>query len=189
MMQALFRTPGGHALIAESDLTGSYSAARLTHAANSPTYGVRLWDEQVQVTGGRLGTPWRAVVTGSLAAVTESTFTDDLAPASRVRDTSWIEPGPALWTWLAGGRPAGQSLSMQKGYVDYAAERGWPYTVVDAGWYFDPARWDVTDPNWQQNSWIPELVRHARAKNVDIQVWIHHRDLDTAEEREQCCPH
>jgi alpha-glucosidase len=188
MMQALFRTPGGYALIAESDLTGSYSAARLTHAANSPTYGVRLWDEQVQVTGGRLSTPWRAVVTGSLAAVTESTFTDDLAPASRVRDTSWIEPGPALWTWLAGGRPAGQSLSMQKGYVDYAAERGWPYTVVDAGWYFDPAQWDVTDPNWQQNSWIPELVRYARAKNVDIQVWIHHRDLDTAEEREQWLP-
>lgn len=41
MMQALFRTPGGYALIAESDLAGSYSAARLTHSTRRPTRAVR----------------------------------------------------------------------------------------------------------------------------------------------------
>lgn len=187
MMQALFRTGSSYALVAESDLTGSYSGARLAHDAGSSTYRVKLWDAQVQTTGA-LTTPWRAVVTGDLATVTESTFTDDLAPASKVRDTSWIKPGRALWTWLAGGRPAGQSLEMQKGYVDYAAARHWPYTVVDAGWYFDPAQWDVTDPDWQTHSWIPELVRYGKEKGVGIQVWIHHRDLDTAEERAQWLP-
>ncbi|MFB6703681.1 glycoside hydrolase family 97 catalytic domain-containing protein [Streptomyces sp. NPDC056333] len=187
MMQALFRTGNSYALVAESDLTGSYSGARLAHDAGSSTYRVKLWDAQVQTTGA-LTSPWRAVVTGDLATVTESTFTDDLAPASKVRDTSWIKPGRALWTWLAGGRPAGQSLEMQKGYVDYAAARHWPYTVVDAGWYFDPAQWDVTDPDWQTHSWIPELVRYGREKGVGIQVWIHHRDLDTAEERAQWLP-
>nr|WP_078879081.1 glycoside hydrolase family 97 protein [Streptomyces sp. NRRL B-24720] len=187
MMQALFRTGSSYALVAESDLTGSYSGARLAHDAGSSTYRVKLWDAQVQTTGA-LTTPWRAVVTGDLATVTESTFTDDLAPASKVRDTSWIKPGRALWTWLAGGRPAGQSLEMQKGYVDYAAARHWPYTVVDAGWYFDPAQWDVTDPDWQTHSWIPELVRYGKEKGVGIQVWIHHRDLDTAQERAQWLP-
>ncbi|WTK33649.1 glycoside hydrolase family 97 protein [Streptomyces sp. NBC_01527] len=187
MMQALFRTGSSYALVAESDLTGSYSGARLAHDTGSSTYRVKLWDAQVQTTGA-LTTPWRAVVTGDLATVTESTFTDDLAPASKVRDTSWIKPGRALWTWLAGGRPAGQSLEMQKGYVDYAAARHWPYTVVDAGWYFDPAQWDVTDPDWQTHSWIPELVRYGKEKGVGIQVWIHHRDLDTAEERAQWLP-
>ncbi|WP_406294566.1 glycoside hydrolase family 97 catalytic domain-containing protein [Streptomyces sp. NBC_00624] len=187
MMQALFRTGNSYALVAESDLTGSYSGARLAHDAGSSTYRVKLWDAQVQ-TAGALTTPWRAVVTGDLATVTESTFTDDLAPASEVRDTSWIKPGRALWTWLAGGRPAGQSLEMQRGYVDYAAARHWPYTVVDAGWYFDPAQWDVTDPDWQTHSWIPELVRYGRERGVGIQVWIHHRDLDTAEERAQWLP-
>ncbi|MFE7788279.1 glycoside hydrolase family 97 catalytic domain-containing protein [Streptomyces sp. NPDC057460] len=187
MMQALFRTGNSYALVAESDLTGSYSGARLAHDAGSSTYRVKLWDPQVQ-TAGALTTPWRAVVTGDLATVTESTFTDDLAPASRIHDTSWIKPGRALWTWLAGGREAGQSLAMQKGYVDYAAARHWPYTVVDAGWYFDPAQWDVTDPDWQTHSWIPELVRYGRERGVGIQVWIHHRDLDTAEERAQWLP-
>ncbi|ANW17914.1 glycoside hydrolase family 97 catalytic domain-containing protein [Streptomyces clavuligerus] len=188
MMQSLFRTPGGHALIAESGLTGAYAGARLTHTAGSPVYGVRLWDARIAVDGGRLDTPWRAVITGDPARITRSTLIDDLAPASRVRDTSWVRPGPALWTWLAGGRPAGQSLPMQKAYADYAAARGWPYTVVDAGWYFDPRQWDVTDPEWERNSWIPELVRYGAARGVGVHVWIHYRDLDTAQERERWLP-
>ncbi|MER6158926.1 glycoside hydrolase family 97 catalytic domain-containing protein [Streptomyces sp. NPDC001868] len=186
--QALFATDGGYTLLAESDLTGAYSGARLTHEQGSGTYRIKLADERITADGGPLATPWRAMVTGDLATVTRSTFTDDLAPTSKVRDRSWIRPGTALWTWLAGGRPAGQSLTAQKAYVDYAAERGWPYEAVDAGWYFRSDAWDTTDPEWQTNSWMPELVEYARAKGVGIIVWIHQRDLDTAEERAQWLP-
>jgi alpha-glucosidase len=185
--QALFATDGGYTLLAESDLTGAYSGARLSHEQGTGTYRIKLADDRVE-TEGPLATPWRAMVTGDLATVTRSTFTDDLAPASKVRDPSWIRPGTALWTWLAGGRPAGQSLAAQKAYVDYAAERGWPYEAVDAGWYFPSDAWDTTDPDWQTNSWMPELVEYARAKGVGIIVWIHQRDLDTAEERGRWLP-
>ncbi|MEU1181191.1 glycoside hydrolase family 97 catalytic domain-containing protein [Streptomyces sp. NPDC005820] len=180
--QALFATPGGYVLLAESDLTGSYSGARLAHTQGTGTYRVQLADARVPA-DGPLATPWRALVTGDLATVTRSTFTDDLAPASRVADPSWIRPGTVLWTWLAGGRTAGQSLAAQKAYVDYAAERGWPYEAVDSGWYFKKDEWDVTDPDWPATSWMPELVRYARDKGVGIIVWIHQRDLDTPEER------
>ncbi|WP_433454974.1 glycoside hydrolase family 97 catalytic domain-containing protein [Streptomyces sp. CA-142005] len=185
--QALFATDGGYALLAESDLTGTYSGARLAHTQGTGTYRVKLADDRVH-TDGPLTTPWRAMVTGGLATVTRSTFTDDLAPASRVADTSWIRPGTVLWTWLAGGREAGQSLAAQKAYVDYAAERHWPYEAVDAGWYFKSDAWDTTDPDWQTDSWLPRLVDYARAKGVGIVVWIHQRDLDTAEERAQWLP-
>jgi alpha-glucosidase len=185
--QALFATDGGYTLLAESDLTGAYSGARLAHDQGTGTYRVQLADDRVR-TDGPLTTPWRAMVTGDLATVTRSTFTDDLAPASKAPDPSWIKPGTVLWTWLAGGRPAGQSLAAQKAYVDYAAERNWPYEAVDAGWYFKADEWDVTDPDWQSNSWLPELVDHARAKGVGIIVWIHQRDLDTPEERAQWLP-
>ncbi|WP_329333883.1 glycoside hydrolase family 97 protein [Streptomyces sp. NBC_01352] len=185
--QALFATDGGYTLLAESDLTGAYSGARLAHDQGTGTYRIELADDRVR-TDGRLATPWRAMVTGDLATVTRSTFTDDLAPASKVADASWIRPGTVLWTWLAGGRPAGQSLAAQKAYVDYAAERHWPYEAVDAGWYFKADEWDTTDPDWQTNSWMPELVDYARAKGVGIIVWIHQRDLDTAEERAQWLP-
>lgn len=185
--QALFATPGGYVLLAESGLTGSYSGARLAHTQGTGGYRIRLADDRVR-TDGPLTTPWRALVTGDLATVTRSTFTDDLAPASRVSDPSWIRPGTVLWTWLAGGRPAGQSLAAQKAYVDYAAERHWPYEAVDAGWYFKTDEWDTTDPDWQTNSWLPELVTYARAKGVGIIVWIHQRDLDTPEERARWLP-
>nr|WP_171395857.1 glycoside hydrolase family 97 protein [Streptomyces asoensis] len=185
--QALFATPGGYALLAESDLTGSCSGARLDHTQGTGTYRIQLADERVRA-DGPLATPWRAMVTGDLATVTRSTFTDDLAPASEVADPAWIRPGTVLWTWLAGGRAAGQSLAAQKAYVDYAAERNWPYEAVDSGWYFKKDEWDVTDPDWQTNSWMPELVAYARAKGVGIVVWIHRRDLDTPEERDRWLP-
>ncbi|NEA68819.1 glycoside hydrolase family 97 protein [Streptomyces sp. SID12488] len=184
-IQALFHTPGGYALIAESDLNGTYAGAHLTHEAGSPTYKVSLWNDEPVVAQGSLTTPWRTVVTGDLATVTESTLVDDLAPPSRIRDTSWIKPGPALWTWLAGGKTAGQSLAAQKEYVDYAAERGWPYEVVDAGWYFKPGEWEVIDPDWQTNNWMPELVRYGTAKGVGIQVWLHYSLLTDPAEREK----
>jgi len=185
--QALFATDGGYTLLAESDLTGTYSGARLAHDQGTGTYRIKLADDRVE-TNGPLATAWRAMVTGDLATVTRSTFTDDLAPASKVRDTSWIKPGTVFWTWLAGGKEAGQSLAAQKAYVDYAAEHHWPYEAVDAGWYYRPGEWDVTDPDWQTNSWMPELVEYARAKGVGIVVWIHQRDLDTPEERAQWLP-
>ncbi|MEV0640277.1 glycoside hydrolase family 97 catalytic domain-containing protein [Streptomyces sp. NPDC050619] len=185
MMQSLFKTDAGYALIAESDLNGGYSGAHLTHTADSSTYGVSLWNDEPVETDGPLTTPWRAVITGDLATVTESTFTDDLAPKSRVRDTSWIKPGPALWTWLAGGKEAGQSLEAQKKYVDYAAERNWPYEVVDAGWYFKPGEWEVIDPDWQTDNWMPELVRYGKERGVGIQVWLHYTLLTDPVEREK----
>ncbi|MFF4753564.1 glycoside hydrolase family 97 catalytic domain-containing protein [Streptomyces sp. NPDC002514] len=185
--QALFATDGGYALLAESDLTGTYSGAWLAHDQGTGTYRIALADDRVH-TDGPLTTPWRAMVVGDLATVTRSTFTDDLAPAAKVADTSWIRPGNVLWTWLAGGRAAGQSLAAQKAYVDYAAQRHWPYEAVDAGWYFKADEWDTTDPDWQTDSWLPDLVDHARAKGVGIIVWIHQRDLDTPEERAQWLP-
>ncbi|MEW2119466.1 glycoside hydrolase family 97 catalytic domain-containing protein [Streptomyces sp. NPDC005474] len=184
-MQALFNTPGGYALIAESDLNGTYSGAHLTHEAGSPTYKVSLWNDEPVKAAGPLATPWRVIVTGDLATVTESTLVDDLATPSRVQDTSWIKPGPALWTWLAGGKTAGQSLAAQKEYVDYAAERGWPYEVVDAGWYYKAGQWDVIDPDWQTDNWMPELVRYAATKGVGVQVWLHHTLLTDPAEREK----
>lgn len=183
---ALFRVDGTYLMLAESNLDGRYSGGSLVHDGGG-VYQVKLWDQAVAVTGP-LQTPWRVMVVGDLDTVVGTTLVDDLAPPARVADTSWVRPGQVLWTWLAGGRAAGQSLQMQKGYVDYATQRGWPYVAVDAGWYFDPAQWDVTDPDWKTTSWMPELVRYAQARHVDIIVWIHFRDLDTLEERADWLP-
>jgi alpha-glucosidase len=180
MHPALFESGGSYVLVTESDVDGRYSGGRLAHEAGSGRYTVKLWDERVAV-DGPLATPWRTMIVGDLGTVASSTLVDDLARPSQVRDTSWIRPGKVFWSWLAGGREAGQSLRLQKTYVDYAAAHGWPYVLVDAGWYFDP-NWEY-DPAWERTSWIPDLVRYAAARRVDVQVWIHYDELDTAAER------
>ncbi len=178
MHPALFDVGGTHVLISESDVDGRYSGARLVHIG-AGRYQIKLWDEKVAVSGA-LKTPWRTMIVGSLATVTESTLVDDLAPASRLRDTAWIKPGPAIWTWLAGGRGVQQDLVRQKEFVDYAAARGWPYVVIDAGWY--------DDPNWRRTSFIPELVQYAKARRVGIHTWVRFSSVDTAEKRADYLP-
>lgn len=178
MHPALFETGGTYVLVTESDVDGRYSGGRLVHTGGG-RFQVKLWDEKVAVSGA-LKTPWRTMIVGSLATVTESTLVDDLAPPPRVRDTSWIRPGPAVWTWLAGGRTVQQDLARQREFVDYAAARGWPYVVVDAGWY--------DDPNWRRTSFVPELVRYAKARGVGIHTWVRFSSVDTPEKRADYLP-
>jgi alpha-glucosidase len=180
MHPALFDVGGTYLHITESDVDGRDSGARLVHDPGTSTYRIKYWDEKVQV-DGPVSTAWRTMTVGDLATVSSSTLTDDLATPAKIADTSWIRPGKVFWSWLAGGREAGQSLAMQKGYVDYAAAHGWPYVLVDAGWYFDP-NWDY-DPAWETTSWIPQLVTYAKARGVRIQTWVHYNELDTEAER------
>lgn len=182
-MPALFEVGRNHLLLAESALNGSYTGPRLVH--DQDTYKIALWDARVPYDNG-LTTPWRVMVTGDLATVTESTLVDDLAPGSQVADTSWIKPGKVLWSWLAGGRPVQQSLERQKEFVDYASQHRWPYVLVDAGWYDDPVTgeraWTDRTPEF---TWIPELVEYGKARGVGIMVWLRFSDFDTRDERVQ----
>ncbi|MEV0384701.1 glycoside hydrolase family 97 catalytic domain-containing protein [Nonomuraea sp. NPDC050643] len=183
-LPALFAAGGGYLLLAESALDGSYSGPRLVRGQGG-AYTLALWDDRVPYTGG-LTTPWRVLVAGDLATVTESTLVDDLAPGSRLTDTSWIKPGKVLWSWLAGGRSVQQSLERQKEFVDYAAQHRWPYVLVDAGWYDDPVTgeraWTDRTPEF---TWIPELVAYGRDRGVGIMVWLRFSDFDTHDKRAQ----
>lgn len=169
---ALFRTGDTYTLLTESDVDGRYDASRLVHEGDG-RYTVRLADPAV-TSEGPLATPWRTAVVGDLATVTESTLVDDLAPASRIADTSWIRPGKVAWSWLDGFGPAQRDLAAQQRFVDLAAAHGWPYTLVDDG--------------WKTTDWMPELIAYARERGVDVLLWVHYTDLDTAAERAEFLP-
>jgi alpha-glucosidase len=167
---ALFGVGSRYVLVSESDLDGRYSGARLAHVQGSDTYTVELADAAVDAGGGVLATPWRTAVVGDLATVTESTLTDDLAPESRVRDTSWIRPGRVAWSWLAGFHGLQRDFEGQQRFVDYAALHGWEYVLVDDG--------------WNTTTWMPELVDYARRRGVGIMAWIHWTSIPAAERDE-----
>jgi alpha-glucosidase len=165
---SLFQVDNDFALLTESDVDGRYSGSRLRHAAGSGDYQVVLADAAVTATR----TPWRTAIVGDLATVTESTLVDDLATPSRIRDTSWIRPGKVAWSWLS-DHPSPSDFERQKEFVDFAARDNWYAVLVDEGW---------------SAAWVPELVRYARARGVEIILWFHWTRLDTPEERDTVLP-
>ncbi len=108
-------------------------------------------------------TPWRMVVAGDLPTVFATTMPENLCPASTIDDTSWIKPGVVAWYW---GGSDGNKNDIQKAYggiregeyahADFAAEMGWPYTLIDGGWSAD---------------WVPTLVKHAQSNGVECLLW------------------
>ncbi|MFC8599093.1 glycoside hydrolase family 97 catalytic domain-containing protein [Isoptericola sp. NPDC057191] len=169
---ATFRHGDDYVLLTESDVTGTYAASHLAHEApGTPEYGLELYERAPVTAEGALRTPWRVAIAGSAADVVESTLVDDLARPSRIRDTSWIEPGMAAWSWITGGSTAAQGdLAFQKRFVDLAARNGWKYSLIDEGW---------------DASWVPELVRYAQARDVEILAWFRSSTLWTKAQRNE----
>ncbi|MFE6365807.1 ricin-type beta-trefoil lectin domain protein [Streptomyces sp. NPDC057806] len=168
---ALFQVGSTYALLAETDLDGRYAGSRLTHQAGSGTYSTTLTGAPITSTLP-LSTPWRTAAVGDLATVTTSTLVDDLAPASKVGDTSWIEPGASAWSWLTENSSPSDPARQRK-YIDFAQHHGWDYVLVDEGW---------------QESWMPDLVDYADARGVKLVAWFNSSALQTAAQRERWLP-
>ncbi|MEU0882285.1 glycoside hydrolase family 97 catalytic domain-containing protein [Lentzea sp. NPDC005914] len=164
---SLFQVGQDFALLTESDVDGRYSGSRLRRSGNG--FQVVLADAQAESTGT---TPWRTAIVGDLATVGTSTLVDDLATPALVSDRSWIKPGKVAWSWLS-EHSSPSDFARQKQYVDFAARNGWEYSLVDEGW---------------SAQWVPELIRYARARGVEILLWLRWSDLDTPEKRDTVLP-
>lgn len=106
----------------------------------------------------------------------ESTLVYDLNPGSRVPDTRWIAAGKASWNWWVddvdeNGKPAFTTKNMEH-YVDFAAQSGFRYMLLDAGW---AAGRDITHLNGKVD--VPELVRYATTKNVKVWIWCYSQSV------------
>ncbi len=116
---------------------------------------------------------WRVLmVADDPGRLVESTLVYDLSPENRVADTSWIHPGKASWNWWVGdvgkdGQSAYTTDNM-KYYVDFAAQSGFPYMMLDAGW---SAGRDITRLNGKVD--VPELVQYAATKHVKVWIWLY----------------
>jgi alpha-glucosidase len=128
---------------------------------------------------------WRVILLGDTPGeLVESNVITDLNPPNRVEDTSWIHPGKASWNWWNGDLgPDGQSAYTTKNmeyYVDFAAESGFPYMMLDAGW----SDRDIT--KMRGNVDVPELVQYAAKKHVKVWIWLYSKAV--AEQMQQAFP-
>jgi alpha-glucosidase len=119
---------------------------------------------------------WRVILLGDTPGeLAESNVFTDLNPPNQIADTSWIRPGKASWDWWNGDLGAdGQSAYTTKNmeyYVDFAAESGFPYMMLDAGW----SGMDILKT--KGNVDVPELVRYAATKNVKVWIWLYSKSV------------
>lgn len=165
----LFRTADEKhwALITEANVGPNYFGGRLTGTAEGGVFRIRLPDpaeghgygavEPIATLPWEM--PWRVIILGdSPGAAVESTLVTDLSAPAPAADTSWVRPGRVAWSWWS-DQPSPRDGGKQKRFIDFAAEMGWEYVLVDANW-------TIID-----NGTIHDVIRHAKSKNVGVLLW------------------
>ncbi len=130
---------------------------------------------------------WRVILAGQQPGrLVESNLIINLNPPSAIADTSWIKAGKTAWDWWSGSfaegvsfRP-GMNTDTMKHYIDFSAEAGMPYMLVDAGWAArgsgpNDSGSDLTRTS--PNIDMPAILEHAKSKNVRVWLWAHWNDI------------
>jgi hypothetical protein len=164
---ALFRSGANWVALTEAGMDGRFHASRLAADSAGGTYRIGLPEASEVFTGGGLladvdgplTTPWRVLAIGPLKTVMESTLGTDLAAPAVAFDKAKLQPGHASWSWALLKDDA-TVFDVQKRFIDYAADMGWNYTLVDADW--DRKIGDVK---------MKELADYAKTKHVSLLAW------------------
>jgi len=164
---ALFRTGETWVLLSETGLGRNHCATRLRSEAPDGEYAVGYPDPREGGFGGPVApesklpwaTPWRVVVVGSLKTVAESMLGIDLADAPAKPAGPEVVPGKAAWSWPL-LKDDKTTYDVQKRFIDYAADMGWRYCLIDA-------LWDV-QIGYDK---VKELCQYAATRNVKVLVW------------------
>ncbi len=123
--------------------------------------------------------PWRVImVAPEIGRLVESNIVINLNPAPE-GDFSWVKPGKSLWDWWAGkyttedGWQVGMDTRTFRYMIDFAAESGFDYVLVDDGW---SPRQNILQANPGID--IPEIVRYGKSKGVGVWIWLHWTGVD-----------
>jgi len=128
-------------------------------------------------TKGTRAFPWRYfVIAKDDGQLIENTMTARLAEQQAIADASWIEPGQVSWEFWNAASPygpdvdfvAGFNTATYKYYIDFAAEYGIPYIIMDEGWARSTR--DPYTPNPAVD--VHELIRYGKEKGVGIILWM-----------------
>ncbi len=117
--------------------------------------------------------PWRVIVASEQdRELLDIDIAQKLAAPSRIEDTSWIKVGQSAWDWWNDWGvfdvdfPVGQNTKTYFHYIDFAAEFGLPYIVIDWGW---TKKTDLSTPNPEVD--LPAIIAHGKEQGVRVFVW------------------
>lgn len=164
---ALFKTESCWVLLTESGLGKNYCASRISNLTPEGEYKIEFpeasetWPGQNYLPESTTPwvSPWRVIVIGDLATVAESNLETSLAEPAIEGDFSWVKPGKASWSWVL-LKDNNTTYPVQKEFIDYAANMGWGYCLIDAEW----------DSRIGYEK-IAELAKYAETKGVGLLLW------------------
>ncbi len=131
-------------------------------------------------TRGERTFPWRVFVVAERDGdLIESAMVFRLAPRLEIADPSWIRPGQVAWDWWNANNVydvdfgAGLNTETYRYYIDFAADHGIEYIILDEGWS-DPA--DL----WSLNPEIDldALRAYAGERSIGLILWVVWKTLD-----------
>lgn len=196
LMPVLVRSGKSRVILSEADLygyAGSYlrptghgfellgvnfpSKEELTDWGNK-IYAVER-ENYIVRTGLKRNFPWRVVgIYDSDAELLGSELIAKVSEGSGL-DWSWIRPGKALWDWWNHNNitgvdfKAGINTATYLYMIDWAAEHGLEYVLIDEGW---SSRDNLLVLNPDVD--MPEICRHARERGVGVCLWAKWINVD-----------
>ncbi|MBR6932814.1 MAG: glycoside hydrolase family 97 N-terminal domain-containing protein, partial [Bacteroidales bacterium] len=155
-------------------LTGEFAPYPLEYGRRGRyTVPVRRADYIARTEGTRTF-PWRVLAIADRDIdLLENDLAQCLAPECRLDDVSWIKPGKTSWEWWSGIHVtgvdfrAGINTDTYRYFVDFSADNGLEYVLIDAGWSAGSLM-DVR-PGLD----LKAIVDYAASKNVGIVLWCH----------------
>jgi Glycoside hydrolase 97. len=130
--------------------------------------------DYIAETGGKRTFPWRLlIIEPDDKSLLENNLVYQLSTPGVEGDKTWIKPGRISWDWWSTLNvynvdfEAGVNTQTYKYFIDFAANYGLEYILLDEGW--SAGTWNIRESNKDID--IQELVRYGKEKNVGIVLW------------------
>ncbi len=160
-------------LLAQAATYGTYCIPHLTRkdaAPNLLTFTFPRDQKEPIKTTLPFESPWRVAVISpnGLSTIVQQTLFENLNPPTEpdLQNANWIKPGRTSWDWFAGDK------GNWKGWLDFVAEMGWEYHLVDDGW-----QGYIKDP--------VAVRKYADEKGCGVMAWQSTPSMGTPEKIER----
>lgn len=170
-------------------LDGEFAPYPVEWVRNGADIVPTMRKDYIAISKGVRTYPWRvAVISDCDTELADNDLAMCLAPECRIEDTSWIRPGQSAWEWWNGINvkgvdfAVGSNTDTYKYYIDFAAENGMEYAILDGGWSAPGTLMKGHD-----GLDIVELARYAEEKNVGLVLWAAYPDM--LKEYKEVIPH
>jgi len=184
----LYNPTGGKALRGNF---APYPAKEVQGGHNELQLLVTEREDFIARTSGTRTFPWRVfAIAGRDIQLADNDMVYRLAAPSRVEDVSWIKPGKVAWDWwntwnLYGvDFKSGINNETYKYYIDFAADHGIEYVILDEGWAVNKKA-DLFQVVPAID--LPELVAYGKERGVGIVLWAGF--YATERDLERVCKH